>query len=205
MDIREREGDAAALLYLVPFVATAGYGLYLWAKTGLSAILPSSVYLSVARDPYVFIVGSFAVMAGVVLDIMSAEPGSRLAQARSTATILQSIAAASLVLAFLGAWYSNGFLHLTATFTDFIVSRYTVIFPAVLVLLSYLITLQYNVKTLRNPKVIGVILFAIVPAEVYEVGKRDTALGLAIALVLVIAGIWPFVRKQKPRAEPAPQ
>jgi hypothetical protein len=202
MSSSDFRGDAAALLYLVPFLASAVYGGYLWARGGLSALLPNAVYLAVARDPYVFLVGSFAVMVGAALDISSADSASRQAKARSTGSILQSIAVASIILALGGAWYSNGFLHLSTTVTDFIVARYTVIFPAMLVFLSYLITAQFKFQSLLNPKALGVILILLAPASVYEVGKRDTAVGLAIALALVIAGVWLLLKKVQKPPEP---
>jgi len=205
MSSSDSRGDAAALLYLVPFAASAVYGLYLWARGGISALLPTTVYLAVARDPYVFLVGSFAVLAGVVLDVGSAEPASRQAKAKSTGNILQSIAVASLILALGGAWYANGFVHISATVTDFMVARYTVIFPAMIVFLSYLLTVQFKAESVLNTKFAGVILILLAPAAVYEIGKRDTAGGLTVALVLVVGGIWLFLRKAKTPAEPVPQ
>jgi hypothetical protein len=201
MSSSDFRGDVAALLYLVPFLATGVYGAYLWARSGISTLLPTAVYLAVARDPYVFLAGSVAVMVGAILDISSADPASRQAKARSTGSILQSIAVASLILALGGAWYSNGFLHISATVTDFMVARYTLIFPVMLVFLSYLITAQFKLQSLMNPKALGIILVLLAPAVVYEVGKRDTAGGLAIALVLVIAGVWLLLRRAQAPAE----
>jgi hypothetical protein len=198
-------GDAAALLYLVPFGASAVYGLYLWVRSGISGLLPTSVYLQVARDPYLFIVGSFAVLIGAAVDIGGAEYEERQAKAKSTGSLLQSIAVASLILALGGAWYANGFVHISATVTDFMVARYTVIFPAVLVLLSYFITVQFKFQSLKSPKFIGVILILLVPAVVYEVGRRDTAGGLALALLLVAGGVWLLLRKAQPPAETGQQ
>jgi len=205
MSSSDSRGDAAALLYIVPFGATAVYGLYLWIRSGISALLPTNVFLTVARDPYLFVVGSFAVLLGAVLDISSADPASRQTKARSTGNTLQSIAAASLILALGGAWYANGFVHISDTLTYFIVARYTVIFPAMLVLLSYLITGQFKVKGLLDSRFVGVILILLAPASVYEVGKRDTAGGLALALVLVIVGVWLLMRKARTPAEPEQQ
>lgn len=193
--------DATAVLYLVPFLVSAAYGLYLWVRGGLSATLPKTVYLTVTRDPYVFMLGSFAVMLAVVVEVTSAESAGRQAKAKSTGDTLQSVAAASVVLALLGAWYANGFVNITGTVTDFIVGRYSIIFPAVMVLLSYLVTIQLKLDSLRNPKVLGIIAMLLVPAVVYELGKRDAAGGLAIALVLIIVGVG-FILKggRKPQA-----
>ena len=197
MSNKGKHEDAVTLLYFVPFLASAIYGIYLWVMAGMSAILPSSVYLTVTRSPYVFLVGSFAVMLGAVIDVTFVNPASRETRLRSTASILQSIAVASLILSLLGAWYSNRFVDLSGTVSDFLIGRYAVLFPAVLVLLSYLVVIPLKVETLRNAKVLGTISLVLVPVAVYEVGKRDTAVGLAIALVLAVLGIWLFLRGGK--------
>jgi len=194
MSSRALNEDIPAVLYLVPFLGSAVYGLYLWVQSGISPLLPTTVYLTVTRDPYLFIVGSFAVLVGVVADVTSSDQQSRPARLRSTADLLQSIAIASLVLSLLGAWYSNGFVDIPGAATDFILGRYSVIFPAMLVLLSYLMTISLKFDGLRNFKVLGVIALLLVPAVVYEVGKRDTAGGLAIALVLAIVGFGLILR-----------
>jgi putative Mn2+ efflux pump MntP len=189
--------DVVTLLYLVPFLASGIYGIYLWAVAGISAMLPSAVYLGVTRSPYVFLAGSLAVMLGAVIDVTSVDPASRQAKLKSTVSILQSIAVASLILSLLGAWYSNRFSDFAGTVSDFLIGRYSVLFPAVLVLLSYLVTIPLKVETLRNAKVLGVISLVLVPVTVYEVGKRDTVVGLAIAVVLVVLGIGLFLRSEK--------
>jgi hypothetical protein len=193
--------DVPFVLYLVPFLATAVYGLYLWAKSGVSLFLPTTVYLTVTRDPYLFMIGSFAVLLGVILDVGSGDQASRPLRMKSVGNLLQSIALASLVLSLLGAWYSNGFIGLSGTATDFFVGRYSIIFPAMLVLLSYLITIQVRLNALKSPKVLGFISLLLVPAVVYEVGKRDTAGGLAIALVLAMVGFGLFLRTGKETAQ----
>lgn len=193
--------EVVTLLYLVPFLASGIYGIYLWAMAGMSVILPSSVYLTVTRSPYVFLVGSFAVMLGAVIDVTSVDPASRETRVKSMVSILQSIAVASLILSLLGAWYSNRFVDLSGTVSDFLIGRYSVLFPAVLVLLSYLVIIPLKVQTLRSAKVLGTISLVLVPVAVYEVGKRDTAVGLAIALVLIVLGIWLFLGGGKSASE----
>ena len=197
-----RYGDASAVLYLVPFVVSGAYGLYLWARAGISLVLPSSVYLTVTRDPYVFMAGSIAIMLAVVLDLSGTEQSQRKARLSSLGGTLQSIAVASLVLAVVGAFYANGFLNVTGAADDIIVGRYGLVFPAVMVLLSFLITVQFNFSSLRSPKVIGIVALLLVPASIYEIGKRQLGLGMGIAFVLMLAGLLMFILPQKrPRSE----
>ncbi|HKT22550.1 MAG TPA: hypothetical protein VJR06_08085 [Nitrososphaerales archaeon] len=201
-----RYGDASAILYLVPFLVSGVYGLYLWVQTGLSMVLPSSVYLTVTRDPYVFIIGSIAIMLGVVLDLRGTDAAQRRARLPSLGNTLQSVAVASLALVVISAFYANGFINVTGAADDFIVGRYGLVFPAVLVLLSYLITAQFKLSSLTTPRVLGIIALLLVPASIYEIGKRQTFLGLGIAFVLLLIGLAVFTfpqRKGSPKkAEP---
>jgi hypothetical protein len=184
--------DASALLYLVPFVASGVYGLVLWARAGLSATLPSTVYLTVTRDPILFALGSFAVMLGLVLDVRSTEPGARTNKVVSLSNTLQSMAIASLVLALISAFYANGF-DVAGAADDFIVGRYDLVFPAVLVLLSYLVSAQFKLESLKNPKTLGIIALLLVPVSIYEIGRRQTFLGLLVAFLLLLVGLAPYV------------
>jgi hypothetical protein len=193
MASRGNADDLSALLYLVPFIGAGAYGLLLWVQSGISAILPSGVYLTVTRDPALFAVGSLAVMLGVVVEARAAEPASRQAKLASVSGTLQVAALASLILTLIAALYANGFLDVTGAATDFIVGRYGLVFPAMLVLLSYLITVQFKLDSLRSPKTLGIIALLLVPVSIYEIGKRQTALGLGVALVLLIVGLAPYL------------
>jgi hypothetical protein len=193
--------DVSALLYLVPFAASGVYGVILWVQSGLSATLPSNVYLSVTRDPILFALGSIAVMLGLVLDVRSTEPGSRPTKVVSLANTLQSMAAASLVLALVSALYANGF-DVGAAAGDFIVGRYGLVFPATLVLLSYLVSAQFKLESLKNPKTIGIIALLLVPVSIYEIGKRQTFIGLLVAFLLLLIGVAPYLMPAK--RKPAP-
>jgi hypothetical protein len=194
--------DITTLLFLVPFVASGIYGLVLWVQAGISAFLPTSVYLTVTRDPILFIIGSLSIMLGVMIEVNSADPSTRQAKLASLGGSLQSIAIASLILVVVAALYANGFLDVSGAATDFIIGRYGLVFPALLVLLSYLLTARFRWSSLMNRKVLGVIALLLVPASIYELGKRQPTLGLGGALVLLIVGVVLFVipERKKPAA-----
>jgi hypothetical protein len=194
--------DVSTLLFLVPFLAAGIYGLVLWVQAGISAVLPTSVYLTVTRDPILFIIGSLSIMLGVMIEVNSADPSTRQAKLASLGNNLQSIAIASLVLVVISALYANGFLDVSGAATDFIIGRYGLVFPAVLVLLSYLLTARFKWSSLKNRKVLAVIALLLVPASIYELGMRQPALGLGGALILLIVGVALFVipEKKKPAA-----
>jgi len=189
-----RSDDLSVLLYLVPFIVSGVYGLALWVQAGVSVQLPSSVYLTVTRDPIVFAIGTLAVLGGVVLEVNSAERPSRPAKLSSIGNTLQSIAAASLVLVLVSAIYANG-TDVGGAATDFIVGRYGLVFPVMMVVLSYLITAQFSLRSLGAPKPLGIVALMLVPVALYEVGKRNTAAGLVVSLVLIVFGIYMFVRR----------
>jgi hypothetical protein len=112
----------------------------------------------------------------------------------SLGNTLQSIAAACLVLSMFCAWYANGFTDTSGAATDFIVGRFSLVFPAAMVLLSYLITAKFNLASLLSPKPLGIIAMLLVPVSVYELGKRDTILGLVVALILLVVGVVLLLR-----------
>lgn len=201
MSIRGHSEDISTLLYMVPFIASGIYGLVLWIQSGISLILPASVYLDVTRDPILFIVGSLAVMLGLVIELNGTEPAARPAKLVSLGSVLQSIAALSLVLVFICALYANGFTDINGTASDFIVGRYGLVFPALLVLLSYLITAQFRLEAIFSRKVMAIVALLLVPVSLYEIGKRQTGLGLGIALVFLLIGIALYV---VPERKPPP-
>jgi hypothetical protein len=199
MSSRSSAGDVSALLYLVPFALSGIYALVLWAGNGVSPLLPASVYLAVTRDPLVFAVGTLAVLLGATLDVTGAEAPRRPAKASSTAGTLQKLAGASLVLAFVSALYANGFDPVGAS-SDFVVGRYDLVFPAMLVLFSFLISAQFSYRALSNPKALGIVSLLLVPVVLREVGKLNAPLGLAGALLFLALGVTPFLlRAKKPK------
>jgi len=185
--------DVSVLLYMVPFIASGIYGIYLGVSGKVSFLLSSSVYLAVTRDPIVFLIGTLSVMLGVVLEISSTGPAERPAKLVSVSNTLQIIAAASFTLALVCALYAHGFSDVSAAATDFITGRFSLIFPIIMVLLSFLITARIDLGSVGTPTVLGIVAMLLVPISVYEVGKRSTVLGLAGAVLLMVAGVWLFL------------
>lgn len=193
--------DASTLLYMVPFIASGVYALYLWVANGISSVLPGSVYLTVTRDPILFLVGTFSVMLGVTLEVSSTGPAGRPAKLGSVGNTLQTIAVASFILALVCAFYANGFTDVSGATNDFLVGRFSLVFPVVMVLFSYLITARFNLASLRASTILGIVAMLLAPASLYEVGKRSTNLGLAVALVFMIAGLGLFLMSYRKVAD----
>lgn len=196
-----RYEDLSTVLYLVPFVGAFGYAVALWAETGASAFLPTSVYLTVTRDPILFMAGSLAVLLGVMIEVNSTEARGRQAKLLSLGGTMQSMAIATLVIVLLSAWYANGFTDLGGAATDFIVGRYGLVFPAMLVFFSYLLTIKFRLQSVTSRAFLALVALLLVPASVYEIGKRQAALGIGIAFVLLVLGLYLFLA---PRGKQAP-
>ena len=197
MSIRERYEDVSTLLYIVPIVVPIIYALVLWVQSGISPVLPSSVYLTVTRDPILFIGASLAVMLGVLIEVNGTEPTARATKVASLGGTLQSIAVASLVIVLISALYANGFTDITGAATDFIIGRYGIVFPAALVLLSYLMTVQFKLPGVTKMQILAAISLFLVPASLYELGRRETALGVGVAFVLLVAGLALYLLPEK--------
>jgi hypothetical protein len=200
---RETYEDLSFILLLLPLIASGGYALLLWTSSGLSAILPQSVYLAVTRSPQIFLLGLFGVLAATFIDVTTAEPEKRWDEALVFSRTLQRYAIIILVLAFATALYSAGF-DFGAAASNFVVGRYNVIFPALLFLFSFAITTPLKVEKLANPQVLALIALLAVPFVLDEVGKRNVMLGLLGSFVLILlAGGVLFWGQRAKKAVPA--
>ncbi len=181
--------DVSFLLFFVPFVASGVYAIVLWAGQGISPILPVRVFLSVTRSPTLFLFGSFAVMLGTILEVSAEQVEKRAETVISLSRRLQRVAGASLILAILMAWYANSFtLDFGAVGNDLLLGRFNLVFPALLFVLSFLIATPISLRKILRPKSIAIIALLLVPVFLYEVGKRNADIGLAISFLLLILG-----------------
>lgn len=205
--LRGYHDDIAALLYLGPFIASGVYAIYLWAVHGASLLLPETVYLTVTRDPYVFVIGSVCVLLAVVLDVDFAGPGQRQSRVISASGNLLRIAVASLILSLFFSLYANGF-HPADGVADLVNGRFDLIFPSLTFLESYLLYTPLKLEQIFTPRVLGLGAMFLVPLVVYELGKHSIAAGLGVGLALVVAGsffFWVPTRQTQalPKQKPA--
>ncbi len=194
--------DLPFVLFLVPFAVSAIYAIYLWVQTGLSATLPSSVFLSVTENPYVFLVGFLAVIVGATLDINSAGPADRRAKLIEESSTLQKLAVLALALGLICAWYSAGFDFGTAA-TNVLTGRYVVVFPALLILFSFLLLPSVTIKSSQVRNIVIIVLLLGVPASVDEIGKRNFFLGMAAGIALLGVALFLYFTTKNRNAESA--
>lgn len=191
-----RNGDVALLLYAAPFIINFAYALYLWFGSGISSTLPQFVYLEVSQSPYLFLVGFAAVALAGVIDFNAEAPESKKNALVALSRRLQLIAFVSIVLAFLSAWYAASFDLGTGIF-NLLDGRYPLVFPALLVLLSFLILPSVKLQGANRKNLLVVVLLIASPAVLYELGKRNTSAGLGVGLILLLAAAFLIVRDSK--------
>jgi hypothetical protein len=191
----QNKQDIPFLLFLVPFAASGIYAIYLWVSVGLSATLPETVYLQVTENPYVFLVGFLAVMAGAVMDILIEAPENRRVKLAQESSTLQKLAVVALVLGALSAWYSAGFDLGTAS-SYFLEGRYAVVFPALLIIFSFLFLPAVTIKKGQAKNLLIIVLFFAVPLTVDEVGKRDYFAGIGLGLALLAVALYLYLTTQ---------
>jgi len=187
MSNKANSDDISVILYMVPFIASGVYGIYLGITGRVSYLLSSSVYLNVTRDPIVFLVGTLGVSLGVVMEVHSTSAESRRAKMASISGNLQMIAAASFILALICALYASGG-SLSGAGSDFISGRFSIIFPILMVGFSYLLIIPLKVGDVEKPAFLGFISMLLVPVALHEIGKRNSVAGLFVSLVLIALG-----------------
>jgi len=192
MSSKERIQDVSFLLFLVPFAASAIYAIYLWVESGISATLPQSVFLQVTENPYVFLLGFAAVVVGATLDVTSEALPKRKQKLVEESNRLQYLAVTALVLGGLCAWYAAGF-DVGAGVSNLLDGRYAVIFPVMVILVSYLMLPSVTLKRGSAGYLLSVLCIVGSLAIIDEVGKRNYFAGIALAAALVVLSIYFYL------------
>jgi hypothetical protein len=194
--VEPKYGDVALLLYAAPFILNFVYALYLWFGAGFSAIMPQLVYLEVTQSPYIFLAGFAAVALAVVIDFDSEPQNARKSSTAVLSRRLQLIALVSVILAFTAAWYSAGG-DLGTGVLNMVDGRYPLVFPAVLVFLSFLILPSVKLQGANQKNLLIVVLLIASPLALYELGKRDTIAGLGVGLILLLVAAFLLVNNKR--------
>ncbi len=192
----ERNGDIALLLYAAPFILSFAAALYFWSQAGFSAILPQLVFLEVTQNPYVFLAGFAAVALAAIIDFNSEPPERRKAALTTLSKRLQAIAIIAIVLALIAAWYAASF-DVGLTIYNLLDARYPLVFPALLVFLSFVILPSVKLQGANTKNLLAVLLLLVSPVALYELGKRNTVAGLGVGLILLLAAAFLMLRNKK--------
>jgi hypothetical protein len=192
----DRRGDIALFLYAAPFILNFVWALYLWSETGLSRTLPQLVFLEVTQNPYLFLAGFAAVALAAVIDFNSEPPERRKSALSTLSKRLQAIAFLSVVLALVSAWYAANF-NIGGTFFNLLDGRYPLVFPALLVFLSFIILPSVRLQGANVRNLFVVVLLVASPVAIHELGKRNTVSGLGVGLILILAAALLLLRDKK--------
>jgi hypothetical protein len=196
MSNSQNREDIPFLLFVVPFAASGLYAIYLWVQAGISSTLPQSVFLQVTESPYIFLVGFVAVIFGAMIDVLLAEPARRKAKLVEESSTIQKIAVIAFVLGALCAWYAAGF-DLGTAGSNILQGRYVVVFPALLVVFSFLMLPALTVRKEQLRNILMVVLLLAVPFSIDEIGKRSFFGGMGAGLILLVAATYLYLQKPK--------
>jgi len=114
----------------------------------------------------------------------------------SAALVPQAIAFLSVVLALVSAWYAANF-SLGGTFFNLLDGRYPLVFPALLVFLSFIILPSVRLQGANVRNLLVVVLLVASPVAIHELGKRNTVAGLGVGLILILAAALLLLRDKK--------
>ncbi len=170
----ETAENISFILYLVPFLASAVYALSVWVPSGLSSTLPQTVYLTVTKDPYLFLVGFLAVCLGVLIEVYLSPADSRLNRLAANSRQIQVLALISIVSAAVSVWSVTSYsLNTRELLSILLQGRYALIYPLVLFILAIML----------NPSVrFGFLSFNNL--------LKNASLILLIASPLILYGLW---------------
>jgi hypothetical protein len=192
MNREEAAEDISLLLLLVPFVVSAAGGLLRSLGAGLSVRLSAEAYLSVTKNPIIFLVGFVAVCGSLVVQVAGTGPEARRGRLASGGKRLGKLAVASLILAILGSWSASGFsFSLSDNLALLLEGRYALIFPLAVFVLSGLLSAQigrvkFSVGNWRNLLGMGMIVAS--PLSFAALGGIAPAVVGGLGMLLLLAG-----------------
>lgn len=138
--------DVSLILYILPFIVSASYAIVLWAPIGISSVIPAEVYFIVTRDPLIFLTGFLSILLALIIEVYAADPSLRQKIMDTGNTRLQKLAIASLILAGLTAWSAAKYGSIAAILPILLDGKYTLIYPFLLLLTSFLLGSQFRVR-----------------------------------------------------------
>lgn len=183
--------DAAFILYIIPILLNGVYGLWNWVAGGVDLAALQQVYTQLTREPVIFLVGLVAVCVAVVLDARYLSPIDVIDRRVTRLAVFCFITA--LIIALL----STGF-NLSSGLILFLQGRYALIFPALLMVLTFLFRVRgmrsTSLRSLRRG--LSLLLLLVSPLTLYllwRIGVVWYAV-FAVPLILVIASLALLIR-----------
>ncbi len=191
----ETTENISFILYLVPLISSTIYAISLWASEGLSLTLPETVYLSVTKDPYLFLISFLAICCAVLIEVFGSSKESRLSRIETNSKQIQILAVISFSAAVLSVWSTIGYsFDISRTLQILLSGRYALIFPLMLFILAFLLntSLKFNLLSFNNlMKNASFILMIASPLIFYGLWRIHVPWEgiISITLIILIIGV----------------
>ncbi len=135
--------DMSVVAFMLPYLITAAYGIYVYIAVGSSSVQDKNVvaFLTITKNPYLFILGSALTLLAVVLFVTAFEGGKRTGSMETASRILAFLGVSSTVSTYMVAAYSSGGLvEAVGLMTE---GRFASIYPLILFSTSFLLRLEF--------------------------------------------------------------
>jgi|TARA_B100000959_G_scaffold176005_1_gene184252 hypothetical protein len=191
----ETTENISFILYLVPLISSTIYAISLWTSEGLSSTLPETVYLSVTKDPYLFLISFLAICCAVLIEVFGSSKESRLSRIETNSKQIQILAVISFSAAVLSVWSTIGYsFDISRTLQILLAGRYALIFPLMLFILAFLLntSLKFNLLSFNNlMKNASFILMIASPLIFYGLWRIHVPWEgiISITLIILIIGV----------------
>ncbi len=183
--------DATFILYIIPILLNGGYGLWSWVAGGADLAALQQVYIQLTREPIIFLIGLLAVCVAVILDARYLSPIEDVDRRVTRLAVFCFITA--LIIALISTEF-----NLSSGLTLFLQGRYALIFPALLMVLSFLFRVRglssTSLKSVR--RWLSLLLLLISPLTLYLLWRLGVVwyAMFAVPLLLVIASLALMIR-----------
>ena len=191
--------DISFFLYILPIAIYGLYSLYLWILAGITSYLPSDVYLAVAENITIFLIGVLAVCLAVVIDVWASASDLRVKRMEENTSRMRNLAFIYLIFSVFFAWSATSYsLDLTSILDIYLKGRYIILYPVFLFGLSFVLT-----PSIKDAFKVPTLLFEIIPLALiissplflYLLWRLEssTLVIFSIPLLLFIGGLVMFL------------
>jgi len=188
----ESAENLSFLLYLMPIVMTTAYTLVLWASKGLTLNIPLDIYLSITKNPYLFLLGLTSVSLAVLVDVYGSSKEKRYSKLQENHRQIQILATICLISVVFCLWNVIGFSINSKFIQILLEGKYSLLFPLSLFIQSLLInpSLETKIKPKSLIENFSIILIVGSPIILYILWRFNLSwlVTVSIATLCLAAG-----------------
>jgi len=192
--------DISFILFLLPVILTGGF--LLWASS-IGSGYDTDIYLSITRNPIIFVISILAVSAGTLVEIYSNPLSLRKRKLEINARRMQWLAGITILTSAVAAWVSLGGSATPPAFLGlFLTARFPLIYSVLLYVLSSMLTLQFKIPSTESSLVVNsssviVLLLAPISFLVGTTAQLPFAIVVIVSISLLGLGIGLFAQANK--------